>query len=154
MNGSVGLKLIVLAIYEAVPILVGSLVTLVAYIHIIREINTLPKTVLEQIDLRVYRLLWFPMVPFLTNLLCLIDNFIDLFDHNRNPLSLWKKIAHLLIPHSIGLVNALLYVIQKKMYSNAQEREVRSASAVSATSIGHLVSKDYEYEQEWDEETW
>lgn len=152
MNGSVPLKLVVLAIYEAIPILVGSLVTLKAYLHIIKEINTLPKTVLEQIDVRVYRLLWFPLVPFLTNFLCLIDNFVDLFDHERDPLSIWKKIAHLMIPHSIGLVNAVLYVVQKKLYSSAKEREIRSASAVS--SIEHLVSKDLEYEQEWDEETW
>jgi len=151
VNKSASLNLFFLAIYEAIPLLVGSFVTLRSYMYIIQEIKTLPKSVLEQIDVRVYSLLWFPMVPFLSNLLCLVDNMIKIFDHNQNPLSLWKKIAHLLIPHAIGLTNALVYVVQKRLYSSGKTHEQRTASVASACEVSLMESR---YEDDWENEVW
>jgi len=115
---------IVRAIYEAIPILAGLIITLIGYIKAIKRIRELPQHIVEQTEIGVYKLLWFPLVLFVTFLPSVVNNFIGIFIKDIPP---WVCGLHLGLTHSIGFTNAIVYGFQRKLYKTKYETYISSS---------------------------
>ncbi len=115
---------IVRVIYEAIPICVGLIITLVGYTKAIRKIRELPQHIVEQTEIGVFKLLWFPLVLFVTFVPSMVNNFIGIFIHDIPP---WVTGLHLGFTHSIGFTNAIVYGFQRKLYKTKYETYISSS---------------------------
>lgn len=100
-------------IYQAAPVIIGSVISLQAYLFIIKQIKTLPKAIVSEMNVNVYGLLWYPFLLFVFLIPCQIYTGIEIF----TAAPAWAKFIHLMLPHSIGLVNAIVYGVQRKLYN-------------------------------------
>ena len=105
-------KMLILILYQSLPIVLGSLISLKSYLNVINQLKELPKCIIEDMNIKVYSLLWYPLVLFVSLIPCQIYTAIELYS---NP-PLWAKFIHLMLPHSIGLTNLILYGYQRKLY--------------------------------------
>ena len=122
--------LVVRIIYEAIPICLGLIITLVGYIKAIKRIRELPQHIIDQMDIGVYKLLWFPLILFISFVPSMMNNMIGIFVSNIPP---WVSGLHLGLTHSIGFTNAVVYGYQRKLYKNESE-----------TSLGNYADFDNE----------
>ena len=104
----------VFAFLEGLPLLVGVGTSLVGYILAIRMINEMNDIYICKLNIKVYRLLWYPAVLFATFVPCSVDSLTNIITQADTGIVL--KALHLLLAHSVGLTNALLYGLQRKMY--------------------------------------
>jgi len=106
------------AIYEGIPICIGLMITLVGYIKAIKRIRELPRHIIAQMDIAVYKLLWFPLILFVSFVPSMINNMIAIFVSDIPP---WVRALHLGLTHSIGFTNAIVYGYQRKLYKKEYE---------------------------------
>jgi len=133
---SISTKLIVRMIYEGIPILAGVLITLIGYILTIRKIKKLPPEILEELDISIYKLFWYPALLFVTFVPSILDNYAAIY--TGSAVSLSVKALHLSITHLIGFTNAILYGIQRKLYHTKHKEpniDLSQASSRRSTSM-------------------
>jgi len=107
-------------IYEAFPCFCLGVITLGAYIMAIKKMKELPKELLSTMDIKIYKLLWYPAVLWITFMPTAAENIFRLFFEASSPAAL--IVLRILVPHSIGFTNAIVYGLQsrlnRKIYSN------------------------------------
>jgi len=114
-------KLIISMIFQGLPVIIGLFVTLVAYTRTIKQFRRISQALLGDSRIAMYRVLWYPAVLFLTFVPNVAVVIAAIYIPN---LPLWVNALHLVLPHSIGFTNALLYGIQTKLYkTNYQESD-------------------------------
>lgn len=118
-------RIVFLILYEGIAITLGSILTFRAYIHVIREIRSLPKELISSLNIKAYSLLWYPAVLFGSFLPCMIASFYRVIRPDDEEVPSWVIGLHIVMPHSIGFTNALVYVIQRKLYANTCTKEER-----------------------------
>jgi len=102
-------------LFDLVPVFTMIIVTLVAYIGTMTTLKSLPKAVLEALDINIYRLLSYPAIQFVTFLPGLINQFL-FFISSTNDDSVFKlvfNIVQVFLLHSIGFINAINYGVQQ-----------------------------------------
>jgi len=117
-------KLIIVLIYQALPVLISSIITLVSYFSIKKGMRNLSES-LSKSDIRTSTLWWYPVALFIS----LIPGIIYVIWEFYRPAAIWSKFMHLALPHSIGFTYAILYGIQEKLYS--EENEYNSSNESS-----------------------
>jgi len=142
-------KLLILMLVEDIPIIIGLIITLAGYILAIRNFRILTKEFMNNMQISTYRLLWYPAILFLTFSPCLIDNLIQSYRDVETPTGF--EIAHLLLTHSIGFNNAILYGMQRRWYQTKQNSSYNSTHVIdkqnneSSDSLMHdLVEAGFE----------
>jgi len=108
-------RLMFYMLYEGLPVILGFALTLSYYIRAYKALRRLPKTFLQQMNLRKSKLLWYPSILILSFLPCVVDNILEIMgsiDDKRRGI----RLARVLITNSIGLTNAVVYGIQRKLY--------------------------------------
>jgi len=107
-------KLAVTMIYQGIPTILGVFITIISYNLVIKQIKEVPKEILEVMNVDVYRLYWYPAVFIITFVPSLIDKIVRIYIEDRPVIF---EAAHLLLTHSIGFNNALVYGIQRKLHT-------------------------------------
>jgi len=102
-------------IFEGIPLSVGLIITLFGYCKAISNTRKAIGSFLETVGVDVYKLLWYPAVLFIVFIPSLIDNAYQIF--TKNPI-LGVEVAHILLTHSIGFLNAIVYGIQGNDLTN------------------------------------
>jgi len=100
-------------VYQGMPIIIGTILSLQAYLFIIKQLKTLPKALVKEMNVNVYGLLWYPFLLFVLLIPCQVYTAYEILT-DRPPL--WAKFIHLVLPHSIGFANAIVYGVQRKLY--------------------------------------
>lgn len=106
---------VILMIFEGIPLSVGLIITLFGYCKAISNTRKAIGSFLETVGVDVYKLLWYPAVLFIVFIPSLIDNAYQIF--TKNPI-LGVEVAHILLTHSIGFLNAIVYGIQGNDLTN------------------------------------
>jgi len=112
-------KLTVLFIIHGLPIGLGCLVTFFGYLLAIRNIRRISKDLISHMDISVYKLLWYPGLLFVTFTPGLVNNFVTIITGGAAPLGV--QILYLILTHSIGLTNAMVYGFQRKLYHSSHK---------------------------------
>ncbi len=90
------------------------IVTIVGYSRAIKNLNQLPQYLIDHIDVKVYKLMWYPTALFLTFMPSMIDNLWVFF--SESPSAVPVLAFHVGITHLIGFTNAFVYGTQRKSY--------------------------------------
>jgi len=111
---TVGQKLFVRFFIE--HLIVGSalVVTIVGYYKAIKNLNQLPQYLIDHIDVKVYKLMWYPTALFLTFIPSMLDNVWAIL--SETPASVPVLAFHVGVTHIIGFTNAFVYGTQRKSY--------------------------------------
>lgn len=117
--------------FQALPVIVGFIVALIAYTLAIRKMKEIPEEFLEAYNINIYRVLWYPGILFLTFMPNVLDCILRVL-YGERPV--WVNALHLLLTHSIGFNNALLYGIQTKLYKTNYEEVDTKANDLEDTS--------------------
>ena len=97
----------------------GTAVTLISYIMTVREIKILQQYLGDKRNLKTTRMLVYPIVLFATLLPCNVHSFIRMCTNYEDiPI---VEASVLLITHSLGFTNSLVYIVQRKLYINLDE---------------------------------
>jgi len=97
---------------ELLPVLIAVLVTIAAYYISAQRMRQLPQELLDEMNFKFSKLLWYPTVLVLTFGPCITYALITKLFNSKGNLIVNQ--VHLLITHSIGLSNAIVYGLQKK----------------------------------------
>jgi len=112
-------KIAVLMVLHGVPVFGGLIVTFFGYLLAIRNVRELSKDFVSQMEISVYKLLWYPAVLFITFMPGLIDNLVVIYTSGSVPLGF--QVCHLVLTHSIGFTNALVYGFQRRLYHSRKK---------------------------------
>ncbi len=107
-------KLLFFMIYRGIPILLGLMVVVSAYCKTLFSLRTVPQHFFNRNDFRAKQLLWYPIVFILTYVPYLSFDMRRIYYIEENNSVFWVLI--LVFSHPLGFYNALLFVIQRKMY--------------------------------------
>lgn len=102
-------------LFRGIPILLGLIITFESYRRAIREAKKLPPVLIEQMDWSIYNLLWYPCSLMITFAPSLLDQFVSIYAPNR---PIWVTALRVGITHSLGFINALLYITLRGLYHN------------------------------------
>jgi len=122
-------RFFIIMFYEGFAVIIGTALTLRAYLHVIKEIKTLPEGLVSQLNIKVYALLWYPAVLFGSFIPCFIDSLYRLSRPDGETVPNWIIGIHIVLPHSIGFTNAIVYGIQRKLYSKSFTKDERRTTA-------------------------
>jgi len=109
-------------LYEGLPVILGTLVTLLGYLNVVKRMRDIPKDFFEKMDISLYQVLWYPIILFITFVPIVIENIIRIYEPDRPT---WKKALTLTFTHAIGFLNAVVYIIQRKLYYNMKLMPLR-----------------------------
>jgi len=100
-------------IYRGIPIFLGLTISVVGYVKIMRRIKDLPRSDFEEMDFKVSSLLWYPVGLILIFSPTLIEPILKLII-KETPT--WIMVIRIGVPHSIGFINAIMYILLRKLY--------------------------------------
>jgi len=140
-DSSKTVQLMVIMFYKGFFIILGLIITICSYILVIKKTKELPAGVLTAVKFNYYYVLWYPAVFFLTFAPNLLDNILRIYYPGR---PVWLQAAHLVLTHSVGFSNALVYGVQRKILKTNYEENARKFSEFE-TSIISLSSSSMMY---------
>jgi len=114
--------------FEYCIVIVALTVSIFGYLKAIKNFNSLPQYLIDHINVKVYKLLWYPTVLFIIFLPSMLDNFW--VNVSGTPAAVPVKAFHLGVTHAIGFINALVYGIQRKSYRNRSADKDRDDSFI------------------------
>ena len=123
-------KFLTLMIYNGIPVLTAVAITLLGYLFAIKKIRELPDGLLQQADVNVYKLLWYPLVLLIVTVPCIADNFVQVLVDDDKPVM--SALTHIILTHSAGFANALVYGLQLRL----SKRQSLSMAKDSVSSLG------------------
>jgi len=122
----------ILMVYEGIPLIVGLIICFFGYLKAIRNIKSFAQIYLAEVGIQVYKLLWYPVVLFIIFIPSLIDNILVFLSL---PIPFWIQATHLVLTHSIGFANALVYGLQRqKSPPKTKECQISMIEARSRSS--------------------
>lgn len=112
-------------IYRALPIIIGLVVSVVGYLKIVAKMRELPQTYTSEIG--IYKLLWYPIGLIIIFSPTLLDPVISALISDK---PVWYRAIRIFIPHSIGWINAVMYISLRKLYQVQGHRKQSEMSAM------------------------
>jgi len=107
------------------PICVSLILIIQGYILTIKKTKALPESLLDRLGFNPSSLLIYPVVINVTLLPSVIDNIGAAFSF---PPSVWMIVLEIGISHSIGLINAVMYVKLRGLYYSHKESNYKAMS--------------------------
>jgi len=115
-------------LFEYFIVILALTASIFGYLKAIKNFNSLPQYLIDHINVKVYKLLWYPVVLFIIFLPSMLDNlWVNI---SGAPAAVSVKAFHLGVTHAIGFINALVYGIQRKSYRNHSADRDRDGSFV------------------------
>ncbi len=136
------IQLELVMIFMGIPAIVSLLVTLVTYAKIANKVDELTRSLMIPNDINnigVRKLFWYPAVIFLSCIPALIDNIIQIyFDFSLVSFN----VVHVILFHSLGFSNALVYGWQRRKYNQTNTARTSSISHTSNdNSVEYRISQ-------------
>ncbi len=104
------LMILAVFIFEIIPVFIGAVVTLYFYYRAVKIANDSVGAFVSR-QFNSYHLFWYPFVLFVVFVFSIID---DLGTAQGKEGIKVIELLHILLTHSIGFINAILYGFQKK----------------------------------------
>jgi len=136
-EASLPVKIGVRLIYEGILVLSGVWITTYGYFRTVKYVRRFSYEAVTHMDLNMHKLFWYPVLIFVTFMPSVIDNFAQIF-YKKPILSL--QIMHLCLTHSIGLTNAIVYGLQRRLYVNSRDSAEEASKPSSRTSRNYSMS--------------
>jgi len=95
------------------PVLLALFVVIIGYLKALRSANEIPKAVMDQLGFKKHHLLLYPIVLLMAFLPNLVDGIASIYLY---PPPFWLLVLDISISHSIGIINALLYINLRRLY--------------------------------------
>ena len=133
-------KVVVLFALCGAPIFLGFLITFFGYVLAIRNIRGLAKDYVDQMDISVYKLLWYPALLFITFMPGFIDNVFVISTGGKTPFAF--QAVHLIVTHSIGFTNALVYGFQRRLYYSSHRVKDENKSLYKNDILSGSITQD------------
>jgi len=99
--------------YRGIPVLLGLMIVIISYFKALKQVSQLPSLLIKRMNYQPHKLLVYPIVLLLIFMPSLVDQILQIYDENR---PLWITIMRVGITHSIGFINALVYVLLRDLY--------------------------------------
>ena len=112
-DSGIAIKLALFLAYAGIPVIAALVTMITGYFIVIKRISKLPKGFIDGTGISIYKLLWYPAVLFFTYTPNIILDIAKTFFKKEIAVI---KVISLVITHSLGLTNALVYGIQRKLY--------------------------------------
>ena len=109
-------KIVIELILEAIPVLSGIIINLIAYVATIKRLNRLHGSFLGHLGVSLRKLLWYPAVMMFVFVPSVLENLAVAYN-GQNQTFLLTAI-HLFMTHSIGFSNAIVYGIQRNLHKS------------------------------------
>jgi len=122
------MRILIIETFQGLPVFIGLIMTLVAYILVKKQIRNLSRGALENCYLKVLKVFWYPAILFMAFVPAVIDCILRIYVHER---PMWINILYLVLPHSIGFIHAVLYAIQTKFGKKKYEDFERTGESNS-----------------------
>jgi len=139
-GGDTFLPVIIDLFYGAFPVSAGLAVSVYSYARAILTIKRLPKELVGKMDISIYKLLWYPLVLFLIFTPSVVHGFVMIYFKNQQTIGMFA--TYLVLTHSIGFINAILYGMQRKLYNMGVKKR---------NSTGKFAHQELEEEDSVDE---
>ena len=111
-------KVEVLLISQGLPLAIGLAATLIGYAKVIKNLRELPNELLSEMNIKACNFLWYPAVLFFAFVPALADNIINIQSDGGK----WYiKAIHIIFTHSIGLTNAIVYGLQRRIHQSKDD---------------------------------
>ena len=134
-NANLVIRLILFFAYVGIPVFTALTISITGYLLVIRRVSRLPQSFIEGTGVSIYKLFWYPAVIFITYMPNIVmDIMKKIFVGVGDIFAL--KIITLVITHSFGFTNALVYGIQRKLYygRNKDFDELENAEPILSRS--------------------
>jgi len=119
-------RLSIIITFQGLPVLIGLIIALLSYALAIKKMKEISRGFLEAYNINVYQVLWYPGILFVTFVPTVVDTVMRVYVEER---PVWINALHLLLTHSIGFNNAVVYGIQTKFYkTNYEEYDSKKGS--------------------------
>ena len=101
---------------QGLPVILGLVSTLVGYALAAKRIKKVSEILLFENKVKTKNLMWYPIALFVMFIPSLIIGFIEI--NYEESISTWVKAIQLILLESMGVVNALVYGLQRKVYKS------------------------------------
>ena len=127
-------RYLVSSLYNGIPLVVGLVASVTAYIFAIKKVRRLPQSFLSQVDINFYKLLWYPVLmlivfvpPFVNNMMEVNVDARDLF---------YIQLFDIILNRSIGFLHAIAYGLQVNSHQGIDRRSALSSAIISSGVSG------------------
>ena len=111
-SNQLGIQILAFTVSKLLPNIIGTILTLIYYVLSIKQIRRIQRFSSEESNLKAENLFLYPIILFAIFLPSNVDNFLRLcLGMKRNTTTQAIKV---LITHSLGLINAIVYGFQEK----------------------------------------
>ena len=137
-------KFVIQLMYSEAPSILGLIIIVVGYALAIRQLKKIPEDILEQLDVNVYKLLWYPASLFLTFIPSIVYNLV------RETEEVVVQVLDLLFTRSVGFTNAIVYGLQSKVFAVRKDKfsSLIASEGRSSGSLRSQLVKAYGYVSE------
>lgn len=111
-------------------ILTCLIITIVGYTKAIRSVKELPPELLKSLNIKVYSLIWYPIILFVTFFPIFFANAV-MGSYNSLGGAFVIGIFGMGVTHAIGFTNALVYGWQRRLSDKYEHLEPTTASLQS-----------------------
>jgi len=112
------------------PIIMALFIVIKGYLKALKSANEIPKAIMDQLGFKKHDLLLYPIILLMAFLPDLVSDITSIFSH---PPPFWMLVIEISISHSIGIINAILYIKLRKLYQIGSPDRI---SEVTAELIG------------------
>lgn len=122
---------------HSAPVLLALFIVIKGYLKALKSANEIPKALMDQLGFKKYHLLVYPIVLAMAFLPGLVSNITSVY---RYPPPFWLLTLEISISHSIGTINAVLYIKLRKLYQIGHPGRYREETAELIDSMPELDS--------------
>ena len=119
-NDTFWVRVVTLMVQRLLIFTLGTIVTLIYYALSVRKLRKIELPSLGQQDLNEMKLFLYPLVLFVTLLPSIVDDVLKLRPDSQDEFVF--AALRMLLSHSLGLSNALVYGYQRKVFKSYKER--------------------------------
>ncbi len=124
---------------RGIPVLLGLTIVLISYLKALRQVSQLPPLLVKRMNFASHKLLVYPIALMLVFLPSLADQILQIYDENR---PLWITIMRVGITHSIGFINAMVYVVLRDLYQPSFHIKQDLVASVSTSQNAESFDSD------------
>jgi len=123
-------KLMILMVFNGFFLIIGFLISLIIYLRAVIRARQSMGLLFQRAGFSASKILYYPAVIFITSIAGMVDNILFIYVDQI----IWVEIIHVLLTHSIGFFNALIYGFQK----NTLNRQESMRTTVVPSSMNNI----------------
>ena len=133
-------KLVTFIYIKALSPMLGTIITIICYYLTIKRINAFQKILSDERELNAGKLFWYPAVMFISFLPSVVYWLLTLCTGLGNTEAI--EAFMMLITHSIGFTNALVYGYQRRLFMGQKDQKEKMMMEMSSENIKSKIMTD------------